>query len=276
MDLTDEEIRDLCPDAVFERGRTYLEEGRIERISRFDDELTAVVAGSRRYDVRVDPSSPESARCSCPYDGPGTCKHVVAVLLRWMANPPTDERDRIDAVLERADPDALRAFLREELASDVGLRDRFLARFDGSTTRSVAEFRAEIDRLFEETNPDYAVVFDPIDFDEYLELAASHREQGRYDSAAAVHRALIESLDDHMELVDGSYDHFTRAFTTALDGYVDCVAASDGEPAADEDATADGDIEDAAAFLEDRAASGTPFLANRFERAAAELRDRAE
>ncbi len=32
----------------------------------------------------------------------------------------------------------------------------------------------------------------------------------------------------------------------------------------------------AVAFLEERAASGTPFLADRFDRAAAELRDRAE
>jgi len=79
-----------------------------------------------------------------------------------------------------------------------------------------------------------------------------------------VYRALVESLDDNMERVDGSHDHFSQGFSRALDGYVDCVAAGDidAEEAAD-----------AVAFLEDRAASGTSSLGEQFERAAAELEE---
>ncbi|WP_280537772.1 SWIM zinc finger family protein [Halopenitus sp. POP-27] len=267
MTVSTDAIYGICTDAVYERGENYHAEGRIREIHRFDDAVTAIVRGSRHYDVRVDlVADGFDPRCSCPYDGPGACKHVVAVLLRCVEDLPPDEADRIDPVLEAADPEALRAFLREAIATDAGLRDRFLARSDEEGTRSVDGIRAEIDRRFEETNPDYDVVFEPVDLDEFLELAETHRSHGRHLAAATVYRGLTESLDDHMELVDGSYDHFTRAFTAALDGYVDCVAA-----AATDDA-----VDTAVSFLEDRATSGTPFLAERFERAAAELRDHTE
>lgn len=265
MELTEEDVRERCTDAVFERGQKYLTDGRIHRIARFDDEVTAVVSGSRNYDVHVDLSAAGvETRCRCPYDGPGTCKHVVAVLLRYLNDPPSDESDRIDGFLESADADDLRAFLREELASDADLRDRFLARFGESTTRSVEDLRAEIDHLFEETNPEYAVVFEPIDFREYVDLAAKYREQEQYESAATIYRALVESLDDNMELVDGAYDHFSGVFTDALDGYVDSVVDAD----LDRD-----DVDETVAFLEERATSGTPFLRDYFEQAAGELRE---
>ncbi|UWG51182.1 SWIM zinc finger containing protein [Halalkaliarchaeum sp. AArc-CO] len=201
--------------------------------------------------------------CDCPYDGPGTCKHVVAVLLRCADEFPEDEGGGLHNALDDAD-DELRAFLREVLATDADLCNRFFARFGESTTRSVDELRAAIDREFEETNPEYYVVFEPIDFMQWFDLANEYREQGRYASAATVYRVLVESLDDNMERVDGAYDHFSDAFSRALDGYVDCVAAAERDAGA---------VTDALEFLDERAASGTPFLAEHFERAAVGLRD---
>jgi len=72
MTVTGDTIRDLCADAVYERGENYLADGRIQQPSRFDDTITAVVSGSRDYDLTLDPSAEEvDPRCSCPYDGPG-------------------------------------------------------------------------------------------------------------------------------------------------------------------------------------------------------------
>jgi len=170
------------------------------------------------------------------------------------------QEDRADD----ADPDDLRVFLRETLATDAALRERFFARFDESSTRSVDELRAAVDRQFEVTNPEYYVVFEPIDFSEWFDLANKYRDQDRDAAAAGVYRALIEPLDDNMERSDGAYDHFSQAFTQALDGYVDCAATADRES---DRAT------DAVSFLEERIDSGTPFLADQFERAAAELRE---
>jgi uncharacterized Zn finger protein len=267
MDVTEDTVRGVCTDAVFERGERYLAEGRIREIHRVDTTVTAVVSGSRQYDVRVDLAADEFApRCDCPYDGPGTCKHVVAVLLRCVDDRPPDEGARLDAALNGTDVDELRAFLREELVTDAALRDRFLARVGASTRRSVDELRTSIDRRFEERNPEYDVVFEPIDFTQWFNLANEYREQGQYASAATVYRALVESLDDNMEHVDGAYDHFSSAFSRALDGYVDCVAATERDADA---------VTNAVEFLDERATSGTPFLAEHFERAAVELRGKA-
>ncbi|WP_336338723.1 SWIM zinc finger family protein [Haloarcula brevis] len=268
MDVTKATVRGVCTDAVFERGERYLADGRIREIHRVDTTVTAVVSGSRQYDVRVDFAADRFAPwCDCPYDGPGTCKHVVAVLLRCVNDPPQDESSQLDAALDGADADELRAFLRDELPSDGDLRDRFLAHVGEPTRRSVDELRTTINRRFEETNPEYHVVFEPIDFTQWFDLANEYREQGRYASAATVYRALVESLDDNMERVDGAYDHFSRAFSRALDGYVDCVAFS----GRDADA-----VTDAVAFLNERSMSGTPFLAEHFEKAVVELQEKAD
>ncbi len=258
MDVTEDTVRGVCTDAVFERGERYLAEGRVREIHRVDTTVTAVVSGSRQYDVRVDLTADEFApRCDCPYDGPGTCKHVVAVLLRCVDDRLPDEGARLDATLDGTDINELRAFLREELAADSDLRDRFLARVGEPTRQSVDELRTAIDRRFEETNPEYHVVFEPIDFTQWFDLANEYCEQGRYASAATVYRALVESLNDNMERVDGAYDHFSRTFSRALDGYVDCAATA----VRDADA-----VTDAVAFLEERATSGTPCLAEHFKK----------
>ncbi len=197
MTVTEDIIQDPCTDAVYERGENYLADGRIQQLSRFDDTITTVVRGSRDYDLTLDLSAEEfDPQCSCPYDGPGVCKHVVAILLWLTEGLPEDESGRIDAVIERADGNELQAFLREELRTDPSLRDHFLARFGDSTTRFVDELRADVDRLFEETNPDYGVVFEPIDFSELFDLAEEHRAQEEYRSAATVYRALVEGLDE--------------------------------------------------------------------------------
>ena len=264
MGVTEAAIQAICTDAVFERGAVSLSEDRIREIRRVDAAVSAVVSGSRQYDVRVDlAANGFDPRCDCPYDGPGACKHVVAVLLRCVDDVPVDEGDRLDAALDAADSDDLRAFLRDVSATDAALRERFFARFGEPATRSVDELRAAIDREFEETNPDYYVVSEPIDFAEWFDLADEYCEGGRDAAAAAVYRALVESLDDNMERVDGAYDHFSRAFSRALDGYVDCVATTERDAGA---------VTDAVAFLEERVTSGTRFLADHFEKAAVELR----
>ena len=59
MTVTEDTIRDLCTDAVYERGENYLVDERIQQLSRFDDTITAVVSGSRDYDLTLDLSAEE-------------------------------------------------------------------------------------------------------------------------------------------------------------------------------------------------------------------------
>jgi hypothetical protein len=41
---------------------------------------------------------------------------------------------------------------------------------------------------------------------------------------------VFEEIDEQYSLVDGAYDHYARAIQTALDGYADCVLATDPSP----------------------------------------------
>ena len=248
MNLDEGMIQDRCTDAVFERGQTYHRGDRIQRIERFDTLVTGAVQGSNRYDVTIELSGNTiDAKCTCPYDGAGDCKHVVAVLLDLIADPPADESDRIQAVLDDVAADDLRAFVRDTLATHADLRDRFLARF-GDEHKSVEAYREEIAHLFEQhAEP---TVFTAIDFSRFFEIAEQYRDRDRYLAAATVYRAVFEEVDEKSNWIDGAYDHYARIIQRALDGYADCVLATD--PTSEE-------FDRFAGVLEERASSEPPI-----------------
>jgi len=103
MNLPTEQIRHLCTSEIFDRAVNYREEGRLDRIDRFDETLSAAVQGSQPspYEVDIDFESGRidaehiDAPCTCPYDWGGYCKHIIAVLLevrRAMSTSKTSAR----------------------------------------------------------------------------------------------------------------------------------------------------------------------------------------
>ncbi|MFC6989956.1 SWIM zinc finger domain-containing protein [Haloplanus sp. GCM10025708] len=264
MNLDEPSIRDTCTDAVFERARAYRDRDRIQRLERFEDALTAEVQGSELYDVTVELAGDQvETQCTCPYAGRGKCKHVVAVLLDVVHDPPEDESERVDAVLEDISSEDLCAFVRDALVEDSRLRERFLVQF-GEWRESVEDYRDEIESLFEKHAHDYPGVTSAIDFSHFFDLAERHRDRERYLAAATVYRALFETIDENVGRVDGAYDHYAEALRSALDGYVECVLAAD---------ISDEDCERYVAVLEKRIVE---HGGNReaFERALDELDDR--
>lgn len=266
MDIDIETIQSRCTDAVFERGQTYREEERIRWISRFDTIVTAEVQGSNLYDVTVDVADSDfDVNCTCPYDGPGDCKHVVTVLLEIISDGPEDESNRIDSVLDDLSKEELRSFLRETLSRNPELCEQFLARFGETTDRSAPEYREEVAQLFDEHSQNHGVVLEAIDFSRFFDLAEQYQNQGRYRAAAAVYRGLFEGIDDNIQLVDAAYDHYARSFQAALDGYVESVQRVD--PGAQE-------FESFASVLETRISSGADFHREQFAQALENLGER--
>ena len=265
MHLDQATVRSLCIDAVFERGQHYRQEGRIRRIDRFDDLVTAVVRGSSPYDVTLELGGDTiEARCTCPYDGAGVCKHVVAVLLDVAADPPPDESERVASVLEAVSVAELREFVRNALATEPTLREQFLARF-GETDPSLEEYREAVEQLFDDHTQDYPVVTDAIDFSHFFETAEQYRDRERYLAAATVYRALFEGIDDNHDRIDAAYDHYAQALQAALDGYVECVDAADLTPE---------EFESYAGVLEQQATSEPTLNSEQFQRALADLEGR--
>lgn len=263
MTVDEQEIRKLCTDAVLERGRSYRDEGRICRVDRFADVVTATVEGSQLYEVTVYLSVPNfDAECTCPYSGPGECKHVVAVLLAVTADPLPDESARIEAILADVSPTELRSFVKDRMARNQELRDRFTARFGNDSNRSVEEYRAQVDRLFDEHTADYPVVLEAIDFTRFTELADEYCEHGRYTEAATIYRALAEGIEANMNLVDAAYDHYARTFQRALDGYAACITQAE---------LSDEAYQRHMEVLSERASEAEDYLAERYAQALDEL-----
>jgi len=213
MNVDRESIQNRSTDAVFERGENYRAEGRIQRLDRFDDLVTAAVSGSKLYDVSADD---------------------------------------------------LRGFVRDALAEHADLRERFLARF-GDDHKSVEEYREEIAQLFEQhADPG---VYDAIDFSRFFEIAEQYRDRDRYLAAATVYRAIFEAVDEKSNWINGAYDHYARTIQTALEGYADCVLATDPSPE---------EFDTYAGVLEARAASEPPINSEQFWRELDDLEERYE
>ena len=92
--ISKETIRALASAESFARGRSYFADGAVSDLHRRGDQLTADVEGSEfapyRVSIRLHDGGVADAHCTCPYDGGGYCKHIVAVLLKL-----ADDRTKI-------------------------------------------------------------------------------------------------------------------------------------------------------------------------------------
>jgi len=268
MSIDRDTIRDVCTEAVFDRGEHYYDEGQVREYRRVDDVITATVTGSSVYDLTISLSDPEfDPSCTCPYQGPGACKHAVAVLLSIADDPPPDEGERIDAVIDGADASTLQRFLREELGRDTAMLDRFYATFGADPTKSHEGYREDVVQSFAEHSGKHDLVVDGIDFEPLMTVGERYRDRGCYREAAAVYRGLVAGIDDEFERVDGAYDHYATVFQKALHSYVACIREAD---------LSSTELTDHEGFLIERAESGTWTHRERFRTALSNLRARSD
>lgn len=124
--ITAEAIRALATPESFARGRQYCRDGAVSQLVRRGAEVSAEVEGSEidpyEVTVRLHCGGIAEARCSCPYEGAGYCKHIVATLLKVGDNPAeVVERPTIAKLLAGLDKNALMKLLIARLKIDPGL-----------------------------------------------------------------------------------------------------------------------------------------------------------
>jgi len=86
--LTEADIRGALKASSLRRAQGYVH--RVQEPTRTGRTLTAQVRGTRLYEVEIDVEPTGiAARCTCPYNWGGYCKHVGAVLLKWIQSPRT-------------------------------------------------------------------------------------------------------------------------------------------------------------------------------------------
>jgi uncharacterized Zn finger protein len=113
-------IRRYASNRSFERGREYLQSGAVTLLASDARQIKGEVQGSacEPYGVEAiyDESGDLLARCDCPYDHDGWCKHIVAVLLAACAageSRSVNGRPLAEQIAELAD------FEREALLADA-------------------------------------------------------------------------------------------------------------------------------------------------------------
>jgi hypothetical protein len=88
--LKRKQIQQLCDAQVYARGVGYFSDGRVRARIKTARGLKAEVRGTMVYDVSITERQGELiAVCTCPFaeTWPGYCKHIVATLLAWIAEP---------------------------------------------------------------------------------------------------------------------------------------------------------------------------------------------
>jgi len=102
FNLKKKDVKGLCSERVFERGKKYFISGRVSNIQVQGLTLRGEVEGSepRNYLVRIKYENGYGLipNCSCPFDMEEFCKHSIAVLLHWIHK--REEFLNVDLVLE--------------------------------------------------------------------------------------------------------------------------------------------------------------------------------
>ena len=228
------QLRDLCTQQSFQRGLRYFEEGRVKIKEASCSRIAAVVLGNDSYRVEIDLDH-LSARCSCPYDLEGYCKHIVATFLAVEREPEKVDRmvsrvcgelESVQALLVRTDPDAIGDFLLRELESNAEMRARFVAKFSpAGTGKDIKSYRDEIESVFDEAEEDHGWISygTELDFSPFEELAKIYIQKDDFLEAAKIFQALSETIAGKMDHVDDSDGYFGSNFSSSLQAFVECI-----------------------------------------------------
>ncbi|MBS3793159.1 SWIM zinc finger family protein [Candidatus Bipolaricaulota bacterium] len=194
------------------------------------DRVTAKVQGSQLYEVRLNLGRNDfGARCSCPYDWGGYCKHIVATLLRLeemdlqdLKSSSEERVERAHEALRNADGEKLKEFLKKEFTRNPDLQKRFLVNFGNSTEENTVEdYKKQVRELYREVAGSGGIIqYDEhIDFSTFYDLAKDHSERGNAQEAAKIYRAVSEVIAEEMDRVDDSTGYYGDEFHRAIAHY---------------------------------------------------------
>ncbi|EMA56613.1 SWIM zinc finger family protein [Halococcus thailandensis] len=227
MTYTIDRIKDYCTTAVFDRGVDYHEDGRVVRLDRYGATISAAVQGSQPtpYAVEIELADDLRASCTCPYDGSGSCKHVVATWLAAADDDLEDEQPAVERRLERADPDDLREFLSTAFTGDVDLRRRFLATVSDQTDgRTLADYKRELASRYPAEDRQPPVSGPPQRFTGFEHRAERLEERDQPVEAGLIYRAMVEVRAEETDLVP---EYHEDAVVEELEAFFECLQAAD-------------------------------------------------
>lgn len=232
------QLRDYATRQSIQRGQDYLHEGAVKALVRRGNELAADVQGSALQPYRVRIAFEEQgihASCTCPYDGEGWCKHIVATLLAYAKQPENVEsRPALAEALATLDSAQLRTLLLELAAQIPCLSDKIetllgaiLAETASGDAAPVAvntqALRRSVRNAIQAGNDYWNDRYDEEDgygvSDDIVELAEQARpalEAGEGRTALVILEAVTDEFSKHWEILDESGESVDSFFQHTL------------------------------------------------------------
>ena len=209
----------------FERGEAYFKAGRVKFLDEYEGAITAQVAGTRPYRVKLRARGRGLASdCTCPYGQEGEfCKHAVAVGLAWLDRSRTVKAATgkssqagltlkdVRAWLMTQDKNELADLLMAQAMDDERLRRRLSLEAAKTAGKGVAldTYRKAIDQAVDAVSGD--------DFEDVYGYASGIGEAidpiekllkvGRASEAMALAEHALDAIEGIMGSVDDSYGH---------------------------------------------------------------------
>jgi uncharacterized Zn finger protein len=115
--ITESMIQSHATANSLSRGRDYYHSGAVSDVTQRNTQIQADVEGSEfspyRVSVQFDTGGITSARCTCPYDYDGWCKHIVATLEQLLDLLDHLQTQRLVQALVTEKPDLIDAIDRQ-------------------------------------------------------------------------------------------------------------------------------------------------------------------
>ena len=129
MNLTAALLERLSLPAMYERGERYFHSGRVAQLVKREGHVEARVRGSRDYRQLIDLAADSwAATCTCPYEGEGICKHLVAAGLAIVAGQFTrDDVAQAESGAFRVSIEQVRETFLAQLKSDASPGSAFIS-----------------------------------------------------------------------------------------------------------------------------------------------------
>jgi uncharacterized Zn finger protein len=144
--LSETDLRYHTTDKSFQRGEDYYRSDAVTDLCQRGNCLYGEVAGNEvapyQITIKFDAGGISEAKCTCPYDYEGWCKHIVAVALTSICKPETiQQRLSLNELLDRLNHVQTQTLVQELVAKEPELLnqiDRFVSKISPPTVQQVS------------------------------------------------------------------------------------------------------------------------------------------
>jgi len=220
--ITEQDVRSLVGEASFQRGQKYFRAGSIFDTRRAGMTLKAQCEGSRstpyRVEVTFNNTGVADTDCSCPIGG--YCKHVVALLLTWLARPEAFiEQQDIEEILQQCDKAELITLIKHMLQRDPDLEYLLTTVSKSGMPFDPQLYRNQVETAYRRAGGEWGAASEVADeLLDIKETADNFAERHDYAGAIAVYDAIATGVIDHY------YEYNKQDESGELDGVVtECI-----------------------------------------------------